>query len=95
MYSKLKTLFTLIVLQNFTVCQKNLKSLTILNPFANEDPNEERRKYIGDLVGIKNIIRKTFHQEYLPKDRVNDSELAILKVSLLHILNVTKKYYIY
>ena len=72
-----------------------MKFLTSLNPFTNEELNEERRKYIGDLVGIKTIIRKTFDQEYLPKDRVNDSELAILKVSLLHILNVTKKYYVY
>ena len=53
----------------------------MLNPFENEEPNEERRKYIGDLVGIKNITEKMFDQDYLPKDRVNDEELAILKVS--------------
>ena len=61
---------------------KNKKFSTFLNPLENEEPNEERRKYIGDLVCIKNIIEKFFDQNYLLEDGVNGSELAIFKIIL-------------
>ena len=58
MYAKLKILFKVIVLQTLHYVNKNNKFLTFLNHLENEEPNEKRKKYIGDLVCIKKLIKK-------------------------------------
>ena len=61
-----------------------------MNPYKKEDHDEELIKYIAQLECLEKIRYKTFIQEYLPMEEVNDAQLAILKVSVLLLLKSYK-----
>ena len=61
-----------------------------MNPYKKEDYDEELTKYVAKLACLEKIRYKTFNQEYLPLEEVNDAQLAILKVSVLIFLKSYK-----